>query len=53
MLEEQATHGDPGGDPVGDSGEPEPNRDRASHGEADRIDSTETGQDTRGTSAEQ
>jgi hypothetical protein len=52
LLEDQASHGDSGGDPLADSGEAEPDRDRASHGEPDRVDSTETGEDTRGTSAE-
>ena len=43
LLRRRAEHDDPaGGDPLEDRGEPEPDRDRASHGEADRIESTET-----------
>ena len=46
LLEERATHQDDRGGPLRDRPDPEPDRDRASHGEADRIDSTETEADS-------
>lgn len=41
LLEEQATHGDPAVDPLGNASEPE-EKDPSVHGEADEVDSTET-----------
>jgi len=46
LLEERATHQDDRGGPLRDRPDPEEDRDRASHGEADRADSTETEADT-------
>jgi hypothetical protein len=46
LLEERATHEDDRGGPLRDRPDPESDRDRASHGEADRVDSTETEADT-------
>ena len=46
LLEERASHEDDHGGPLRDRPDPEADRDRASHGEADRIDSTETEADT-------
>jgi len=46
LLEERASHEDDHGGPLRDRTDPEADRDRASHGEADRIDSTETEADT-------
>jgi hypothetical protein len=42
LLQERASHQDDQGKPFRDRPDPEPDRDRASHGEADRVDSTET-----------
>ena len=45
LLEEHATHGDPGPDPTELAGEPEdPGAAEAEYGEADEIDSTEDDQ---------
>ena len=46
LLQERASHEDDQGGPLRDRPDPEPDRDRGSHGEADRIDSTETEADT-------
>jgi hypothetical protein len=45
LLEEQATHGDPGVDPLGDAPEVEEEPDPATHGEADHVDSSEADED--------
>jgi hypothetical protein len=37
LLREHAEHQEPGGDPLVDQGETEPERDDAAHGEADRV----------------
>jgi hypothetical protein len=42
LLEERATHDDDRGGPLRDRPDPEPDHQRTSYGEADRIDSTET-----------
>jgi hypothetical protein len=42
LLEKRATHEDDRGGPMRDRPDPEPDRSRASYGEADRVDSTET-----------
>jgi len=42
LLEERASHEDDRGGPLKDRPDPEPETDRASHGEPDRLDSTET-----------
>jgi hypothetical protein len=42
LLEERASHEDDRGSPLRDRPEPEPDRQRTSHGEPDRVDSTET-----------
>jgi hypothetical protein len=52
LLEDQASHGDPLVDPLRDAPKPEAEEDRAVHGEADAIESTETDADTEGTSHE-
>jgi hypothetical protein len=49
QLEQRAAHGDEHGGPLRDRPDPEPSPDPASHGEADRVDSTETEADTQGT----
>lgn len=41
LLEEQATHGDPGVDPQRNSSAVEEEKDPSVHGEADEVDSTE------------
>lgn len=46
LLQENATHGDPGADPLADAAAPEAEPDPATHGEADGIESTETDADT-------
>jgi hypothetical protein len=46
LLEERASHEDDRGGPLRDRPEPEPERGRASYGEGDRVDSTETEADT-------
>jgi hypothetical protein len=47
LLRRRAEHDEPsGGDPLEDRPDPEPDRDRAAHGEPDRIESTETEADT-------
>ena len=46
LLQERASHEDDQGGPLRDRPDPEPDRDRGSHSEADRIDSTETEADT-------
>jgi hypothetical protein len=46
LLRERASHEDDHGGPLRDRPDPEPDRDRASHGEADRVDSTETAADS-------
>jgi len=45
LLRRNAEHDDPAGDPIADRGEPEADRDGATHGEADQIESTETDED--------
>jgi hypothetical protein len=52
LLERHATHDDEHGGPLRQRPNPEPERDRAAHGEADRVDSTETELDTQGTDAD-
>jgi hypothetical protein len=42
LLEERATHQDDRGKPFRDRPDPEPDHQRTSYGEPDRIDSTET-----------
>jgi hypothetical protein len=42
LLEERATHQDDRGGPLRDRPDPEPDSQRTSYGEPDRIDSTET-----------
>lgn len=42
LLKERVTHEDDRGKPFRDRPDPEPERKRASYGEPDRIDSTET-----------
>lgn len=42
LLVEQASHGDPAGDPLRDAPEPEAEENPATYGEADRVDSSET-----------
>ena len=42
LLEERATHQDDRGKPFRDHPDPEPDHQRTSYGEGDRIDSTET-----------
>jgi hypothetical protein len=49
LLEEQAAHGNPSVDPLRDAPEVEQEEDRAVHGEADEIDSTEMDVDSEGT----
>jgi len=52
-LEETAAHGaGHHADPLADAGEPEPGRSRAEYGEGDRVESTETDEDTQGTSGD-
>jgi len=47
LLRRRAEHDEAsGGDPIEDRAAPEPERDRAAHGEADHIKSTETDIDT-------
>lgn len=41
LLEEQATHGDPAVDPLGNAPAVEEEEDSSVHGEADEVDSTE------------
>lgn len=50
LLEEQASHGDPAVNPLTDAGEAEAERDPGVYGEADEVESTETDEDTEGTS---
>jgi hypothetical protein len=45
LLEENAAHGDPGGDPYRDAPDPEPEEDPGTYGEADELESTETDED--------
>lgn len=45
LLKEQASHGDPLGNPLRDAGEVEEEKGTAVYGEADEIDSTETEED--------
>lgn len=45
LLEEQATHGDPALDPLGDAPAPEADEDVAEYGEADEFKSSETRED--------
>jgi hypothetical protein len=42
LLEERATHEDDRGKPFRDRPDPEPDHQRTSYGEGDRVDSTET-----------
>jgi hypothetical protein len=42
LLEERATHQDDRGQPLRDRPDPEPDHQRTSYGEGDRVDSTET-----------
>jgi hypothetical protein len=42
LLEERATHQDDRGGPLRDRPDPEPDHQRTSYGEGDRVDSTET-----------
>lgn len=49
LLVEQASHGDPAVDPLHDAGAVEEERDPATHGEPDEVDSTETDVDTDST----
>jgi hypothetical protein len=42
LLEERATHDDDRGKPFRDRPDPEPDHQRTSYGEGDRVDSTET-----------
>jgi hypothetical protein len=46
QLQERASHSEEEGGPFRDRPDPEPEPDPASHGEADRVDSTETEVDT-------
>jgi hypothetical protein len=46
LLEEQATHGDPGVHPIADAPAPEAEPDPGVYGEADEVESTETDEDT-------
>lgn len=46
LLQENASHGEPAGDPVADAAAPEAEPDPGTYGEADGIDSTETDADT-------
>jgi len=46
LLEERATHQDDRGKPFRDRPDPEPDHQRTSYGEGDRIDSTETEDET-------
>ena len=52
MHEEHASHEEPGGNPLGLEGEPEDARSGADYAEADVVDSTETDDDTQGTSGD-
>jgi hypothetical protein len=45
LLQENASHGDPAADPLADAPAPEAEPDPGTHGEADRIESTETDAD--------
>src|SRR5262245_33996627 len=45
LLEENAAHGNPGGDPLSDAPDPETEESPAVYGEADEIESTETDKD--------
>ena len=52
-LEETAAHGDGRhANPLTDAGEPEGEAPRGEYGEADEVDSTETDEETQGTSAD-
>jgi hypothetical protein len=46
LLQENASHGEPAGDPLTDAAAPEAEPDPGTYGEADEIDSTETDADT-------
>jgi hypothetical protein len=46
LLEERATHDDDRGGPMRDRPDPEPDHPRTSYGEGDRVDSTETEDET-------
>jgi hypothetical protein len=46
LLEQRASHADDHGGPLRDRPDPEPNPDPATHGEGDRVDSTETEADS-------
>ena len=46
LLEERASHEDDRGGPLRDRPDPEPDRQRTSYGEGDRVDSTETEDET-------
>jgi hypothetical protein len=46
LLEERASHEDDRGGPLRDRPDPEPDRPRSSYGEPDRVDSTETEDET-------
>jgi len=48
LLEEQATHGDSGVDPLRDASRVEQEKDPAVYGEADEVDSSETDVDADG-----
>jgi hypothetical protein len=41
LLEENAAHGDPAGDPLSDAPDPEAEKDPGVYGEADEVESTE------------
>jgi hypothetical protein len=45
LLEEEATHGGPGGNPLSDASAAEAEEGPAVYGEADHLDSTETDED--------
>jgi hypothetical protein len=46
LLEERASHEDDRGGPLRDRPDPEPDHQRTSYGEPDRVDSTETEDET-------
>jgi len=48
LHQENASHGDPGADPLSDAPAPEAEPDPAVYGDADEVESTETGDDTAG-----
>jgi hypothetical protein len=52
MHENHASHEEPGGSPLGLEGDPEDARTGADYAEADEVESTETDDDTQGTSGD-